>query len=193
MQLLSILELLKQWDTQLFLLINGAHSTLLDSMMHFISYKLFWIPLYLILLVLLAQKLGKKTFLLLVFVAITIAITDQVCLHFFKNNFQRLRPCHDAILMAKVHLVDPCGGWFGFVSSHAANSFALAFFLFPCFEFFGRYRYLFFIWAAIVSYSRIYLGQHYPSDVFVGALVGLMVAAFVSKAYIYTQQKLDHV
>ena len=95
----------------------------------------------------------------------------------FKNNFERLRPCHEASLADIIHTVrDKCGGHYGFISSHASNSFALAVFL----SGFIRRRYRYFplfilIWASVVSYSRIYLGVHYPFDVIVGAIFGSLL------------------
>lgn len=193
MHFLSILELLKEWDTRLFLLINGGHFSFLDGCMHEASSKFFWIPLYLIFLLLLIKKYKIKTLLILVFVALTITLSDQISLHLFKNIFLRYRPCHNLMLASQIHLVDDCGGLYGFVSSHAANTFALAFFLFRI-KMIESSNYIWlFVWAALVSYSRIYLGQHYPADVLVGALVGICSAFLVSKLYFYTQSKINHV
>ena len=194
MLVLAIVEELKELDTRLFLLVNGAHTPLLDVCMHYVSHKFFWIPFYLFLLYLLFKNYGTKTTLLaLVFTGLVIAVSDQVCLHLFKNVFLRYRPCHNALLQHKIHLVDACGGMYGFVSSHAANTFALAFFLFHLLK--ERYKWssLLFVWAAFVSYSRVYLAQHYPADVAVGALVGLLAALLISKLYFYTASKLEHV
>lgn len=188
--ILSILELLKEIDTWFLLLINSANSPFGDVIMHYASIKFSWIPLYAFLLFLIIKRYKKNTFVILVFVALTIALSDQVCLHFFKNVFLRYRPCHNLVLMAKIHLVDNCGGKYGFISSHAANAFALAFFINRLFYKESNSYKLLFIWAAFVSYSRIYLGQHYPSDVFVGALVGISAAFLCSKLYFYTSSKL---
>jgi undecaprenyl-diphosphatase len=193
MLLLDVLSFLKELDTRIFLLINGLHAPFLDSFMQAISFKFFWIPLYLFFLILLIKQYKIKTVLLVVFVALTITLSDQICLHFFKNVFMRYRPCHNLLLAAKVHLVDNCGGKYGFISSHAANSFALAFFLFQ----FLKEKYIWatalFVWAALVGYSRIYLGQHYPSDILVGAIVGISIAWLTVKLYFYTQQNFKNV
>ncbi len=191
--LLRILDFLKEIDTQFFFVINGHHTSFLDTCMHYASTKLFWLPLYIFFLVLLLKYLGKQTFLILIFIALTIALSDQICLHAFKNVFMRYRPCHNTLLAARIHLVDDCGGMYGFISSHAANTFALAFFLYKLLGDKFKFMPWLFVWAAFVCYSRIYLGQHYPSDVFVGSLIGLLVAWMVSKLYFYTKDKLLHV
>ena len=90
----------------------------------------------------------------------------------------RLRPCHEPELQSLVHLVNNhCGGQFGFVSSHAANVFGLAFFMGQLFKRFSKlWMPLLIIWALVVSYSRIYLGVHYPFDVICGAILGILLA-----------------
>lgn len=111
----------------------------------------------------------------LIAIAIVVALTDQLSVHLFKNVFERLRPCHNPDLNGLVHLVNSkCGGKFGFVSSHAANTFGVAMFIHYIF----RVRWFtlsILLWATIVSYSRIYLGVHYPGDVVFGALLGVLI------------------
>jgi undecaprenyl-diphosphatase len=91
-----------------------------------------------------------------------------------KPFFQRLRPCHDPVIQHIVHVVGDCGGQFGFASSHAANCFALAMAFYLLFST-KKLSFFLFLWAIIVSYSRIYVGVHFPSDLIVGALVGVMI------------------
>ena len=193
MLVLSIVEILKDWDAQLLLTINGLHTVFLDSCMHYISNKYFWIPFYVLLLFFVIQKQGKVTWLILVFIALTIALSDQICLHFFKNVFLRYRPCHNAVLAPQLHLVDDCGGMYGFISSHAANTFALSTFLVILLSKQIKWISLLFVWAFLVGYSRIYLGQHYPSDVAVGAVIGVAAAWLVSKLYFYSKEKIAYV
>ncbi len=192
MHLQQIVDQLKEADTWLFLKINGLHNPPLDKLMHWASLKYFWIPLYAVFLFLVIKQYKKNTFLILIFAALTIALSDQICLHFFKNVFQRYRPCHNLLLAAKIHLVDACGGKYGFVSSHAANTFALAYFLLTFFVSKYSWSWALFIWAGVVSYSRIYLGQHYPADVLIGACVGLLSAFLTTKLYFYAHQKRKH-
>lgn len=115
-----------------------------------------------------------KGVIMLLFVGLVIALCDQTASHLIKNAVQRLRPSHDPALTGLVHLskAGP-GGLYGFVSSHAANSFGMAtFFYFVLDSKFKYLKYWLFIWAVLVSYSRIYNGVHYPGDVIVAAIIG---------------------
>jgi undecaprenyl-diphosphatase len=109
---------------------------------------------------------------------VVFAITDLASVHLFKNVFLRLRPCHEPALSGLVHLVNNrCGGSYGFVSSHAANTFGLAIMVLLLFKKLNPWiGYGMVIWAAMVSYSRIYLGVHYPGDILGGALLGSFAA-----------------
>lgn len=167
------------------------HNSFFDFLMYWISYKLTWIPFYLFLLALVIKHYKLRTLDILVFVALLITLSDQLTVHCFKDVFHRLRPCHDPVIKDLVHLVNgECGGSFGFVSSHAANSFAICFFVIQILG--KKIKYLtrgMIIWAAVISYSRIYLGVHYPFDVFCGALLGILVGYSVGKAFNWYFQK----
>jgi len=167
------------------------HNSFLDFLMYWISYKPTWIPFYIFLLFLVIKHYKLRTLDVLVFTAFLITASDQLSVYCFKDVFHRLRPCHDPIIQTYVHLVNgECGGSFGFVSSHAANSFAICFFLIQILG--KKIKYLtpgMIIWAAIVSYSRIYLGVHYPFDVFCGALLGMLVGYSVGKAFNWYYKK----
>lgn len=118
--------------------------------------------------------------LILLAVIILIVLSDQASVILFKETFKRLRPCHNPQIADLVHLVNGCGGKYGFVSSHAANTFALASFMGLVLK-----KHIPFIligllcWAIVVSYSRVYVGVHYVSDVFVGALLGMLIGLLV--------------
>ncbi len=173
-----MIDYLVKLDTQLFLWLNGMHSPFWDGIMLFASGKLTWLPLYLIIIYFLARRYQWKTIWWLVAVASVIILSDQLSVHLFKNVFQRLRPCHEPSLNGLIHLVRGCGGKYGFVSSHAANTFGVATFL--SFLFLRKSATIgLILWAAFVSYSRIYLGVHYPADVIVGGMLGAAVGYLV--------------
>jgi undecaprenyl-diphosphatase len=174
------MEKLLEIDQEVFLFLNGLHNSVLDPIMSFFSEKWVWIPLYAFLLGILIYKYRSKTAWVLLALALTIVVADRGSSGIMKPGFGRLRPCHEPSLDGSIHLIDGCGGKYSFPSSHAANTFALAAFFY--FLFAGnKWRYTLVIWAVIVSYSRIYLGVHYPIDIIFGALYGWIVAMIAVK------------
>lgn len=185
-----MIEFLLQMDKELFLFLNSLHTPVLDPIMVFISGKLSWIPLYILLLYVIIKTFKWESVRLLLFIGLLISASDQISVQAFKLVFLRLRPCHEPDLIPFIHLASgKCGGNFGFVSSHAANSFALAGFLYFLFK--PTHSYIgwgMLVWAAVVSYSRIYLGVHYPADIFFGAVLGLIIAWLVWKLYTFLME-----
>lgn len=177
-------EWLIEADTGLLLAINGRHSPTADTFWYWAANKWTWIPLYAILLYLLIRRYGRHTPVLLLLVAAMTACSDQLS-GLLKATSERLRPCHEPTLQTVIHTVnDRCGGLYGFVSSHAANTMALAVFLLLIVN--GKNRYLapaLSGYVLINGYSRIYLGAHYPSDVvggwMMGAMTGMIFSTFV--------------
>jgi undecaprenyl-diphosphatase len=178
-----MLEKLNSIDTQIFLWLNSFHSPLGDKIMWFISGKTEWIPLYFFLIVFLIYRFRKQSMLILAFAILAVILADQLAVHAFKEVFERLRPSHEPDIQQQVHIINNYrGGLYGFVSNHAANTFALVTFL--GFILRGKYIvYFLFFWASLVSYSRIYLGVHYPGDILCGAMLGILIGWIMVTGY----------
>ena len=176
-------------DQQLFLFINSLNSPFFDQVMHAISGKLIWVPLYLAILIFLGIKYKRKFFIILIFIILAATLADQSSV-FVKNLFLRLRPCHEPSLKGLVHLVNgECGGMYGFVSSHATNSFNVAL-LSLLFVKKRWYSISIIAWALVVGYSRIYLGVHYPGDVLCGSFLGAFIGWSMFRLYVLTDNKI---
>lgn len=166
-----MIDYLNNLDTQLFFFLNGINSGFWDHIMWWVSGKEEWIPLYLIILGWIIYRFRWKTLFLLPFIILLVVLSDQISV-FIKSGVQRYRPTHEPLIKDLVHIVNNYrGGLYGFVSSHAANSFALAAFTLMLFK--NRWFTIFILfWASLVSYSRIYLGVHYPGDILFGGILG---------------------
>jgi undecaprenyl-diphosphatase len=184
-----MLEKLLSLDTKLFLWLNGHHSLFWDKVMWFISGKVEWLPLYLLIVGVIIYQYRWKSIYIFIAVALFVTLADQISTNIFKDGFKRLRPSHAEELKGLVHIVNNYyGGQYGFVSSHAANTFAMASFL--AFLFHKKwFTILILSWALIVSYSRIYLGVHYPGDILGGAILGALIGYGVYLLYSFLVNK----
>lgn len=183
------MEWLEQFDHAATLWVNQHFSEILDVIMLFASSKFGWLPLYLLLLYLFFQKLGLKAFILsLPFVALTITLADQGSVKLFKEVFERYRPCHNLELKEHLRMIIGCGGKYGFLSSHAANTASIAALSFMII----RKKWVFFVmffYVLLNMYSRMYLGKHYLSDVIAGAFFGAAIGIIVYKLFNIAQQR----
>lgn len=177
-----MLDWLISFDKELLLLCNGAHTPWLDNFMWMVSER--WLNIAMIvplILILLHRRKGLEGVLVILTIALIVLLCDQIASSFFKPVFQRLRPSHDPTLT--VTLINGyTGGLYGFISSHASNTFGVALFLLMVF----RNRWFsaaILLWAVVVSYSRIYLGVHFPGDILCGALLGVIIGYIMYRAY----------
>ena len=172
-----MLEQLQAWDTEWLLAMNQCRSFFLDVCMPLLSNKYFWFPFYGSLLVYMGYRHHWTTAVsLLVFAGLAAGLADLISVHGFKEVFERPRPCRREDLQGALTLLNNrCGSGFGFVSSHAANHFALAVVIGGYFKKQRLWQLLLLLWAAAIAYSRVYLGVHYPFDVITGAALGAII------------------
>ena len=174
----NLLPSIEKWDTWLFLKVNTVWTNgLLDSIFPWWREAATWTPLYLFLVVFAVVNFRQKAVPWILFAVLTIALTDQFSSTLIKNWVARPRPCNDPFLMSRVRLLlDGCGSGYSFTSSHATNHFGFAMFAFisltPVSK---KWRYLFFAWAASISYAQVYVGVHYPVDVLCGGIAGCLI------------------
>lgn len=173
------------FDTELFLFLNSFYSHFWDTIMLLITRKEIWLPFYIVIIFYIIKNFRSKSVLILFMLALTILSSDQLSV-LIKESVQRLRPVYEPEIQYLVHNVLRKGGLFGFVSSHAANTFAI--FIFTSRIFKNRnYYYLLLFWAILISYSRIYSGVHYPLDLLGGAVLGWFLALVFYKILLFLE------
>ncbi len=182
-------DYLNDIDTDALLAVNGLHDMFQDALWWMVSAKWSSLLLVLALIWILLHQNRRHALLVLAMIAIAILIADQVSSGLIKHLVERLRPTHDPSLGDAVHIVNGYrGGMYGFVSSHAANSFAVATFI----ALLMRHRLVtcsLFAWAALQCYSRVYLGVHYPGDILGGIVVGVLAGVVVSYLMRWIQRR----
>ncbi|NQU53794.1 MAG: phosphatase PAP2 family protein [Bacteroidetes bacterium] len=177
----NILEL----DKELFLFLNSFYNDFWDTIMLMVTRKETWLPLYLVIIFYVIKNYRSKSLMILFFMALTVLASDQISV-LIKETVQRLRPVHEPTIEHLVHNVFRKGGLYGFVSSHAANMFAIFVFTSKIFKN-KTYYFLLLFWAVIVSYSRIYIGVHYPLDVLGGAVLGWLLGVTMYKLLMFVE------
>lgn len=183
------IQYLAELDRDLFLFLNDIRADWLDRPMYILTKGWAWAWVYPIVIWFMVKQYGWRTTVASVLgISLVVTFADRGSVELFKEVFQRLRPSHNPFLEGKVHLVTNFdgeiykGGKFSFVSSHASNYFGLAtYFALILGKHNRKWWFWMMLWALAVSYTRIYLGVHYPGDIFVGALFGMLCG---STAYV---------
>lgn len=184
-----MIEKLKQIDTEIFLYLNNLGVKEWDWFWVFITEKETSMPLYAILLFLVFRALKAKGLLItILIVGLMVAFTDQFA-NFFKDTFERPRPCNEDFIEHGRFLAKRCGKY-GYFSGHAISSFAVAVLIGNLLK--KHYKNIMLwllIWAAFVTYSRIYIGVHYPGDILTGGIIGVFVGYGLYRLHLVLQRK----
>lgn len=189
----EFVENILPYERDLFFLLNGSDSVFWDDVMWVVSRTSVWFLFYGFVALFLFYKTQKKeAALVLLFFVLMIVLCDQFSSGLMKPFFERLRPTHHPDFKDFVDIVNGYrGGGFSFISGHATNSFGFAVFLSLVF----RNRWLTLVaivWATLISYSRIYLGVHFISDVVGGVLAGTLIAMLMYALFAFFRKKLFH-
>lgn len=186
-----MIEQLIQWDKALLVALNGSSSTYLDGIMMTITETSTWIPLFACLLYAIVRNNSwRGSLFLIVMVALLVTLADQFASGFCKPFFHRLRPSQSPDLADVIDLVNGyrCG-LYGFISSHAANTFSVSTFFILLFRN-RKVSPVLLLWAGLSSYSRIYLGVHFPLDILAGTLWGVCCGMGVYALYQWAAARL---
>lgn len=179
------------YEENLFFLINGTNSNFLDNTMWLYSDLKIWMPIAFVLTINIIYKTSWTKWLpVLLAITIVFILCDQFSSHLIKPLFERPRPTHYPGIMESVRTLNGyTGGRYGFISGHATNAFGFAIFTLLLFKN-KYYTIVILIWAALISYSRVYLGVHFISDITVGAISGIILGMLVYKLYQVAGNKL---
>ncbi len=184
-----MIDYLMDIDAEALLAVNGMYSSFQDALWWMVSAKWSSALLVLSLLWILIHKNRRHALLVLAMVALAVLLADQVSSGLIKHLVERLRPTHDPSLENAVHIVNGYrGGMYGFVSSHAANFFAIA----TLVSFIMRHRLIvmaLYGWGLAQCYSRMYLGVHYPGDILGGIIVGVLAGWLVWRLMCWIQYR----
>ena len=182
------MEHVLQWDQDLFIFLNQLGTTGLDAFWLWITNQRHWIFLYLLVTTAYFYYLGwRKALISIVLLAIFLGICDQTT-NLLKAYFHRLRPSQEPFLEGKIRkLLHPHN--FSFISGHASNSTLFVWFSIYLLKKYSKWVYLLVLWWLLFMYSRIYVGVHYPLDIFFGAIWGFLLYKFLIFIHSFTLKK----
>jgi undecaprenyl-diphosphatase len=178
-----VIEQLIDIDHQLFIAIhNGLANRVFDFILPLLRTPIAWLPLYLVFVFLAVKKYRLDGIYILVATVIVVTLCDRFSAGFMKPFFERLRPCHESSLAPYIRNLIDCGGQYGFISSHATNHFGMAIMFTWFFKKISTMTYLnwvFYAWAGVISFAQVYVGKHYPGDVIVGMICGILIGKII--------------
>lgn len=182
-------EYLIELDKSLFLGINqGLSNQFFDFLMPVLRNPYTWAPLYLFILIFSIKNYRKRGFILVLFFLMTFGLGDFFSASVIKPGVMRVRPCNDMPFKEQVKVRVRCGSGYSMPSSHATNHFAMGVFLLMVFR--RKWKpivWLAIVWAASISFAQIYVGVHYPGDILVGSILGVLIGLFTSSLFLFFQ------
>ncbi len=179
------MEQILQFDRLLFDGINqGLSNSVFDVILPILRGKSTWIPLYLIIIGYLIYRDKLRSWLSIFSLIVVIGIADTMSSRIIKNAVKRPRPCHIVEQYPQTNVLVACGSGYSFTSSHATNHFAMAL-IFPIVLGMRsrRSRFLWCVWAALIAFSQVYVGVHYPVDILCGTLLGVSIGYLGIRVY----------
>ena len=186
---LTLYENIIQWDTQLFLLINELKlGSFVETTLVMFRNRLIWLPVYIFILLFIYYNFSSSRWWIYLGVTICIFLSDTSSSKLIKPSVQRMRPCNVENIQSISRI--PCSNGYSFTSSHATNHFAMSTFLYLLMPFW-RYRWLFYLWAGIIAFAQVYVGVHFPSDVLVGTMLGMLLGFLSFKIYSFLVRKFQ--
>ncbi len=187
---MSVLDKIIAIDQSILIYLNNLGSPKWDGFWQIITNQFYWTPIFILMFFLLLKVYGlKKSLVIVLIAAVLVAFTDQF-VNFIRHIFERIRPNNDPSVQNLIRILKTPRS-FSFVSGHATNSTANTLFVYLLLKNRFKYSWLFFIWPLVFSYSRIYLGVHYPIDVFSGVLLGLILGCGFYKICLLVLTKVD--
>jgi undecaprenyl-diphosphatase len=184
-----MIEQILEFDKNLFIFLNNLGNETWDWFWIFITNKFSMIPFYIFMVYVLFRAFGTAFWRPFLFTILTVVLCDRISVELFKKVFERLRPTHDESMIGLFRALEGKGGLYTFVSSHATNVFGMTTWFYLLLK--DKYPAVkwMFVWAAIVAYSRVYVGKHYPIDILGGAILGYFIGRFVFFLWVWFTKK----
>lgn len=184
-------EQLIHFDQHLFYIINHDWANpFFDCVMPWLRTARNWIPLYILIIVFCIWKYKKQGIIIVLLIAASAGVADFSSAQIVKPLVHRLRPCHDPVVSKTDMERATCGSGYSFPSTHATDHFAMA--IFMALIFCRKWRWVWvwaILWAGLISFAQVYVGVHYPIDVFCGALYGSFVGWLMSRLFYWLQER----